>query len=58
MKKNPAIHLILLPGLDGTGDLFAPLLKRIAAMKIAAGEPEFIAHALNTQHTSGWVFVR
>ena len=46
MKKNPAIHLILLPGLDGTGDLFAPLLKRIAAMKIAAGEPEFIAHAL------------
>ena len=47
MKKNAAIHLILLPGLDGTGDLFAPLLKRIAAMQVAADEPEFIAHALH-----------
>jgi pimeloyl-ACP methyl ester carboxylesterase len=41
------IHLILLPGLDGTGELFAPLLRRIEKMRIAVDEPQLIAHALH-----------
>lgn len=46
MRTPPPIHLILLPGLDGTGELFAPLLRRIEKMRIAVDEPQFIAHAL------------
>ena len=33
MSKPLPIHLILLPGLDGTGDLFAPLLRRIERLR-------------------------
>ncbi len=44
--QTPPIHLILLPGLDGTGDLFAPLLKSIAGMSLREGEPQLVAHAL------------
>ena len=46
MSKPLPIHLILLPGLDGTGELFAPLLRRIERMHIHADEPQLIAHAL------------
>ena len=47
MRSTPPIHLILLPGLDGTGDLFAPLLRRINKMTVQADEPKLIAHALH-----------
>ena len=47
MNKPLPIHLILLPGLDGTGDLFAPLLRRIQRLEIAHDEPQLIAHALH-----------
>lgn len=46
MNSPLPIHLILLPGLDGTGELFAPLLRRIERMHIHADEPQLIAHAL------------
>ena len=47
MPNSRPIHLILLPGLDGTGELFAPLLRRIGRMQISADEPQLIAHALH-----------
>ena len=47
MPNSRPIHLILLPGLDGTGELFAPLLRRIGRMQVGADEPQLIAHALH-----------
>lgn len=41
------IHVILLPGLDGTGELFAPFLQAIAQLEVTPFEPQLIAHALH-----------
>ena len=46
MNSPLPINLILLPVLYGTGELFAPLLRRIERMHIHADEPQLIAHAL------------
>jgi len=52
---NPVLHLVLLPGLDGTGNLFSPFLKQFSDQSCATVIPYPLDHYIPFEHLADYI---